>query len=87
MAGVTWHFANIFWSAQRAYDNGLLGDHDILMYQSSLAWILENRPGPKPGFKTIYDTATWIRDIYVFDPLADISCKPLNNCVDLPADE
>jgi hypothetical protein len=44
MTGVAWHFANIFWSAQRAYDNGLLGDDGILMYQSSLAW--HSRTGP-----------------------------------------
>ena len=35
MTGVAWHFANVFWSAQRAHDNGLLGDDDILMYQAS----------------------------------------------------
>ncbi|MDH3338662.1 MAG: hypothetical protein OEM76_12675, partial [Gammaproteobacteria bacterium] len=62
-SGVTWHFANICWSAQRAYDNGLLGDDDILIHQSSLARIIENRPGLKSGFKTIYDTAPWIRDM------------------------
>jgi len=82
MTGVTWHFVNIFWSAQRAYDSGLLGNDDILMYQSSLAWILEHRPGLRAGFVTIYDTAPWIRDMYVFQPLAEISCQSKNDCVD-----
>jgi len=87
MTGVTWHFTNIFWSAQKAYDSGLLGDDDILMYQSSLAWMLEYRPGLREGFISIHDTSPWIRDMYVFQPLADISCKSKNDCVDLLEDE
>ena len=87
MNGVAWHFANIFWSAQRAYDNGLLGDDDILMYQSSLAWQIENLPGLKPAYRSIYETAPWIRDMYVFLPLLEISCESENDCVGLTADE
>jgi len=85
--GVTWHFTNIFWSAQKAYDSGLLGDDDILMYQSSLAWILAHRPGLRAGFMSIHDTVPWIRDMYVFQPLVEISCASKNDCVDRPADE
>lgn len=62
ITGVTWHFVNIFWSAQRAYDNGLLSNDDIFMYQSSLAWILEHRPG--------------LRDMYVFEPMARLRAVP-----------
>jgi hypothetical protein len=51
MSAVAWHFANLFWSAQRAYDNGLLGDDDILMYQSSLAWHIENMPSMRPWYR------------------------------------
>lgn len=87
MTGVAWHFANIFWSAQRAYDNGLLDDDDIQMYQSSLAWHLENHPGLQPAFRTVYDTAPWIRDLYVFRPLVEISGESENERADFTADE
>jgi len=85
--GTAWHFTNIFWSAQKAYDSGLLGDDDIFMYQSSLAWHLENLPGLRPAYQTIYTTAPWIQDMYVFRPLAEISCESKNDCVDLTAEE
>ena len=70
---VAQHFANTFWAAQRAHDNGVLGDEDILMYQSSLAWHLENLPGLRRAYVTIYDTQPWLREMYVFQPLAKIA--------------
>ena len=87
MSGVAWHFTNIFWSAQRAYDNGLLGDDDIQNYQSSVAWHIENHPGLKPAFMTVYDTAPWIRDMYVFQPLVEMVCESRDDCLDLSANE
>jgi hypothetical protein len=85
--GTAWHFTNIFWSAQKAYDSGLLGDDDIFMYQSSLAWHLENLPGLKPAYKAIYKTTPWIRDMYVFRPLVEFFCESENDCIDLTANE
>jgi hypothetical protein len=87
MTATAWHFANIFWSAQRAYDNGLLGDDDILMYQSSLTWHIENHPGLRPAFKSVYDTAPWLRDMFVFQPLVELACGSAEECDDLTADE
>ena len=87
MTGVAWHFTNIFWSAQSAYDNGLLGDDDIQNYQSSVAWHIENHPGLKPAFMVVYDTAPWIRDMYVFRPLVEMVCESRNDCVDPTLDE
>ena len=73
MTGVAWHFANVFWAAQRAHDNGLLGDDDIQMYQASVAWHIENHPGLRPAFINVYDTAPWIRDMFVFEPLVELA--------------
>ena len=86
MSGVAWHFSNIFWSAQRAYDNGVLDDDDIQMYQSSLAWHLENHPGLKSAYKTVYDTAPWLRDMYVFRPLVELYGNSEAERVDHAAD-
>ena len=82
MSGVAWHFTNVFWSAQKAYDNGVLGDDDIRNYQASVAWHIENHPGLKPTFMIVYDTAPWLRDMYVFQPLVEMVCESRKNCVD-----
>lgn len=87
MSGVAWHFTNIFWSAQSAYDNGVLGDDDIQNYQSSVAWHIENHPGLKPTFMKVYDTAPWIRDMYVFQPLVEMVCESRNNCTELTVND
>mgnify|MGYP001812361445 CR=1 FL=1 len=81
MTGVAWHFANIFWSAQRAHDNGLLGDDDILMYQASVVWHIENLPGLRPAYISVYETAPWLRDMFVFQPLVELACESGRNCV------
>ena len=82
MSGVAWHFTNVFWSAQRAYDNGVLGDDDIRNYQASVAWHIENHPGLRPTFVKVYDTAPWLRDMYVFQPLVEMVCESRKNCED-----
>jgi hypothetical protein len=86
MRGVAWHFSNIFWVAQIAYDNGLLGEDEIRNYRSSVAWHIENHPGLQPAFIFIYDTAPWIREMYVFEPLVEMVCDTRGDCVDTPAD-
>ena len=75
IASVAQHFVNLFWAAQRAYDNGVLGDDDIHMYQSSVAWHLENLPGLRPAYLTIYDNTPWVREMYVFEPLARLAAE------------
>jgi hypothetical protein len=87
LIAVAWHFGNIFWSAQRAYDSGLLSKEDIVMYRSSLAWHIENHPGLRPTFRKMYHTAPWIRDMFVFQPLVELDCEPESECVDLTADD
>ena len=87
MVGVAWHFANIFWVAQIAYDNGLLGEDEIRNYQASVAWHIENRPGLRPAFTEVYDTAPWLREMYVFQPLVEMVCKTRGDCTDTTADK
>ena len=73
---VAQHFVNVFWAAQRAHDTGVLGDDDIFMYQSSMAWHLENLPGLRPAYMSIFDTQPWLREMYVFQPLAGAASGP-----------
>jgi hypothetical protein len=86
LVGASWHFVNIFWAAQKADDSGLLDD-DLLMYQSSVAWILGHRPGRRTGLMDIFETTPWIRDMQVFLPLAEISCQSKNGCGDSRANQ
>jgi hypothetical protein len=87
MAGTAWHFANILWSAQKAYDSGLLSTDDILFYQSHLTWMLKYMPGLQAEFMNMYDTIPWVRSTYVFQPLVEFACESRNECVDILVDE
>lgn len=61
MVGASWYFVNIFWSAQKADDSGLLDD-DLLMYQSNVAMKLEHRPGLRTGLMDFFETTPWIQE-------------------------
>lgn len=76
MAGAAWHFANIMWSAQVAYDNELLSEHDLDKYRSDLVWMLERMPGLRSEFVLIYETMPSVRDAHVFEPIASYTDKP-----------
>jgi len=69
MAGAAWHFGNILWSAQIAYDSGLLDLEDLANYRSHLAWMLEHMPGLASEFSFMWHTTTNMQGVYVFEPL------------------
>jgi hypothetical protein len=82
MSGVVYQFHNILWSAQIAYDSGLLSHADLTKYRSDLVWMLTYMPGLIPEFITAYETQPSIQNAYVFEPLAELVAKlptePLN---------
>jgi hypothetical protein len=69
MAGAAWHFGNILWSAQAAYDNGLLDLVDLANYRSHLSWMLEYMPGLASEFVFMWNTTAGMQGVYVFEPL------------------
>ncbi len=69
MSGAAWHFGNIFGSAQIAYDNGILNDQDLAMYQSHLEWMLTYMPGLVPEFELMWSTVPGMHDVRVWEPL------------------
>ncbi len=75
MTGAVWHFYNLFWSAQIAYDNGILSLEDLAVYRSDLAWILKYMPGLVPGLINAYETLPSRQNVYVFEPLAELVAK------------
>ena len=69
MAGAAWHFANILWSAQVAYDSGLISIEDLTFYRSHLEWMLDNMPGLLPEFESMFESNSAMKEVYVFGPL------------------
>ena len=69
ITGMAWHFTNIFWSAQIAYENGLLRDEDIKNYQSDLLWMIEFMPGLNAEFAHIYETSQYMHGVFIFEPI------------------
>ena len=47
---------------------------------NAAAWHIENRPGLRSAYKTIYETAPWIRDMFVFQPLVELACGTEGDC-------
>jgi hypothetical protein len=75
MSGVVYHFHNILWSAQVAYDNGLLSLEDLTKYRSDLIWMLTYMPGLIPELVNAYETQPSTQNVYVFEPLAELIAK------------
>ena len=69
IAGAAWHFANILWSSQIAYDNGLLGLDELTNYQSQMAWLLEYMPAMANEFVLMWNSSTAMHNTIVFRPL------------------
>ena len=75
MSGVVYQFHNILWSAQKAYESGLLSHEDLTKYRSDLVWMLTYMPGLIPEFIIAYETQPETQDAYVFEPLAELVTK------------
>ena len=69
IAGAAWHFGNIFWSAQVAYENGILELEDLAKYRRDLQWMLDNMPALRDQLIIMHETNPDMRGIYVFEPL------------------
>ena len=70
ITGLAYHIHNILWSAQVAYDNGLLTLDDLNMYQNDLEQSFEEMPAMMPALIKIYKSQPGKQDAYVFEPLA-----------------
>ena len=62
---------NILWSAQVAYENGILTVEDIETFRNDLELILEWMPGIVPDFVSIYRGQPGKQDAFVFRPIAE----------------
>ena len=69
IAGAAWHFGNILWSAQVAYENGILELEDLAKYRRDLQWMLDNMPALRDQLLIMHKSNPDMRGIYVFEPL------------------
>ena len=73
--GLAWHFANLYYSAQIAHDNGLLNAQRLEMYRLDLAQTLERFPGLHAPFLQIYGSLPEMQSMPVFQPLRDLEAR------------
>ena len=70
ITGLAYHIHNILWSAEVAYDNGLLTLDDLNTYRNDLEHSFEAMPAMAPALIMIYESQPGKQDAYVFEPLA-----------------
>ena len=73
--GLAYYIHNIYWSAQTAYDSGLLSIDDLNVYRDELSLILQDAPGLVPDLVAINESQPRKRDAYVFEPLAEMGAR------------
>jgi len=76
ITAVAYHVHNIAWSAQQAYESGLLSAEDLDVYRNELELATAQMPGLMPELMSIYESQTWKQDARVFEPLRRLSDKP-----------
>ncbi len=75
LQGLAWHFANLYYAAQIAHDNGLLDARRLDMYRLDLAQTLERFPGLHSYFLRIYNALPEMQSMPVFQPLRDLEAR------------
>lgn len=86
LQGLAWHFANLYYSAQIAHDNGLLDARRLNMYRLDLVQTLDRFPGLHGPFLQIYDAFPEMRSMAVFQPLRDLEPGEPRLEAELPPD-
>jgi hypothetical protein len=75
--GLAWYFANLYYSAQIAHDNGLLDARRLGMYRQDLAQTLDRFPGLHAAFLEIYGSFPEMAAMPVFQPLRDLEARSI----------
>ena len=70
MRGIAWHWTNIMWSVNSAYENGLLSREIRDFYVADFAYMLQDTPGIRSHFVAIYEDLGPMQSAAVFTPIA-----------------
>ena len=88
LRGLAWHYVNLYFVAQIAHNNGLLGASRLDTYRLDLQQTLDRFPGLHPAFLQIYDAFPEMRNMPVFAPLAALRSQQAARPVDdIPPNE
>ena len=71
--GLARHFVNTCWAAQLAYDNGILGIDQLAGFRDELAGLINAYPGLRQPILDVYDALPAIREMPVFQPVAELA--------------
>ena len=71
ITGLAFQIHNILWSAQIAFDNGLLTQEDLDTYRNDLEQSFDDWPGIVTDLVNIHRSQPGKQDAYVFQPLAN----------------
>jgi len=82
--GLAEHLVKLYYSAQVAYDNGLLDAQGLESYRQDLARTLERLPGLAPAIVRIHDSTLEMRAMPVFQPLRDLESRRVPDAADAP---
>ncbi len=72
--GLAWHYVNVFWAAQSAYENGVLSHEQLEAYINDFRSILKRHPALVEHFVFIRGEMPAMREKAVY--------QPINNLVD-----
>ena len=73
--GLAEHLVDMYYAAQVAYDNGLLGTQGLESYRQDFAETLEQLPGLAPALARIHDAAPDMQAMPMFQPLRDFEAR------------
>ena len=70
--GLTWHYINLYWVIQSAFNNGLIDRTGLNNYKADIVHVLETKPELAKYFIEIYRGFGPIRDQEIFEPIAEL---------------
>ncbi|MDH3747496.1 MAG: hypothetical protein OER97_04765 [Gammaproteobacteria bacterium] len=79
MQALAWNLANVYWSAQIAFDKGLLDQAALARYQHDVDITLQRWPGLQQHFVDFYESSPHLEGARVFEPIAALARKSREN--------
>lgn len=73
--GLAWHYINVFWAAQLAYESGLMDRPQFDGYIEDVAWLVAAYPGMHKHLIRIYAAMPPLAGKEIFQPVADLAAK------------
>lgn len=73
MQALAWNLVSVYWSAQIAFDKGLLDHAALVRYQHDVDTTLRRWPGLQQHFVDLYESSPHLEDASVFEPIAALA--------------